>query len=248
MLTGMGRVLVVDDDEVMRDVLSLVLESETYDVVTAASGEEALALLAGAAAGQRLLCVLTDLQMPGLSGKALADALRKTCAAETRLIAMSGSEPEAGERAAYDGFLLKPFSVEDFTATLDELQLPVTTADKRDEGPSSHGKPAEEALDPEVYRKLRASMPAAQLAALYTLCLDDAAMRAERMRAAAQSGDSAAFVREAHAVKGGCGMVGAREMGALAARMEAGALACTSLLTEFTVAVARLRRMLEAHR
>src|SRR5688572_33392323 len=41
------RVLIVDDEEVLRDVLEVVLRREGFDTVTAASGEEALSMLDG---------------------------------------------------------------------------------------------------------------------------------------------------------------------------------------------------------
>jgi HPt (histidine-containing phosphotransfer) domain-containing protein len=70
------------------------------------------------------------------------------------------------------------------------------------------------------------------------------------MRLAATDGDDAAYRREAHAIKGGCGMVGASELQNLAASLETRGLNDTdyvSSLDEFTLACERLRRMLVAH-
>jgi CheY-like chemotaxis protein len=81
--------------------------------VTAGSGEAALALLPGDAFD----VVLTDLQLPGLRGHALATALRSalvTSGTGTRLLGMSGSEPSKRELSAFDAFLLKPFTAEQF--------------------------------------------------------------------------------------------------------------------------------------
>jgi DNA-binding NtrC family response regulator len=64
------RILVVDDDESLRRVTQVQLEDEGYTVVTAANGDEALAILARKP--QDL--VITDLSMPGMSG---VDLLRK---------------------------------------------------------------------------------------------------------------------------------------------------------------------------
>lgn len=81
---------------------------------------------------------------------------------------------------------------------------------------------------------------------LYTMCLDDAVSRLTRMSNAANTGDADTFTREAHAIKGSTGMLGATELHQLASRMEKGALLCTSLLNDFPPAVDRLRRMLDA--
>ena len=59
-----GSILVVDDEPAMRLLLSSVLKEEGHDVTAAASGEEALQLIAK----RHYHLVLTDLKMPGISG------------------------------------------------------------------------------------------------------------------------------------------------------------------------------------
>jgi DNA-binding response OmpR family regulator/HPt (histidine-containing phosphotransfer) domain-containing protein len=107
-------------------------------------------------------------------------------------------------------------------------------------------------LNQTIYRQLAASMPAPQLHQMYALCVDDARGRIRSMRQLAASRDAAAFVRQAHAIKGGCGMLGATELHALAAQLEADGLeaAATSgtdevnSLDELTAACDRLERIL----
>jgi len=65
--------LVVDDDAGLRAILARTLADAGYQVLTAADGEEALAL-AGALQGQ-LGLVITDIQMPVMDGLVLADRL-----------------------------------------------------------------------------------------------------------------------------------------------------------------------------
>ena len=65
------RVLVVDDEAPQLEILRLILGSEGYDVVTAASGRAALAALRR----QPFEVVLTDLKMPDLSGIALLEEI-----------------------------------------------------------------------------------------------------------------------------------------------------------------------------
>src|SRR6266567_2563713 len=58
------RILVVDDEELNRDLLQQILEREGYQVAIAANGQEALALLRQ----ETFHVVLTDLKMPGMTG------------------------------------------------------------------------------------------------------------------------------------------------------------------------------------
>jgi HPt (histidine-containing phosphotransfer) domain-containing protein len=85
---------------------------------------------------------------------------------------------------------------------------------------------------------------------LYELCLSDAQARIAGMRRSASEGDDAAYRREAHAIKGGCGMVGAAELQSLATSMEERGLSDANhvaSLDEFMLACERLRRILIGH-
>jgi len=65
------RVILVDDDALVREVIAEHLESAGYGVIAAASGTEALALLA---AGEAVDALVTDLSMPGMDGLAVIRA------------------------------------------------------------------------------------------------------------------------------------------------------------------------------
>ena len=102
------RILIVDDDDALRDSLQLVLSSEGFEVVSARDGQEALGLLASSAPE----IVLCDLRMPGMDGMELIPLLVRRLPDST-LIMMSayGTEElaiEAMQRGAYD-YLAKPF-------------------------------------------------------------------------------------------------------------------------------------------
>ena len=60
-----GRILLVDDDDLVRDVLSAELETEGFTTLMAASGGEALALIE---AGEAVDAMVSDMSMPGLNG------------------------------------------------------------------------------------------------------------------------------------------------------------------------------------
>jgi len=160
------------------------------------------------------------------------------------LLAMSATPPSAtapddGSGREFDGFLLKPFTMETFTAAI---------AGKTAGAVKEPNGAAATVLDEVVYTKLAGSLRRSQLEQLYTLCLADADRRIATMRQAASGNQDAAYKREAHAIKGGCGMVGALELQTLATSMEERGLRDDHVasLKEFIVACERLRGMLIA--
>jgi len=105
------KILVVDDDESLRRVTQLQLEESGYQVLTAATGEQALALIDEHAPG----LVISDLKMPGMSG---LDLLRETLAArpETTVILITAfgtveTAVDAIRAGAYD-YITKPIDYE----------------------------------------------------------------------------------------------------------------------------------------
>ena len=66
-----GRVMLVDDDDLVRETIAAFLEDEGFGVLLAGSGPEALALLA---AGDAVDVLVTDLSMPGMDGIAIIQA------------------------------------------------------------------------------------------------------------------------------------------------------------------------------
>ncbi|MCG3200589.1 MAG: Photosynthetic apparatus regulatory protein RegA [Gammaproteobacteria bacterium] len=68
-----GRMLLVDDDETFRSVLSAALIRRGYEVASAADGPAALAL----ARAQRFDCAVVDLRMPGPSGLTVVEVLAR---------------------------------------------------------------------------------------------------------------------------------------------------------------------------
>jgi CheY-like chemotaxis protein len=232
------RILIVEDDELSREVLALLLQGEGYEVESVESGDAALVHLET----MRPLpgVVLTDMQMPGTTGDALARQLRGLCGAETLVLGMSASESEDGTGREFDGFLLKPFGMEAVAAAIAGGRSAVR-------GRSNGGGSV---LNVVVYEELARSMPLPRLEQLYTLCLTDAETRIAAMRRAASIGDDGAYRKGAHAIRGGCGIVGAIELQSLATSMEERGLCDDHIasLDEFMLASERLRRILVAHK
>ena len=240
---------VIDDDELSRELLAMLVAEAGFSAETFASGEEALVWLRDR--HEPPAVVLTDMQMPGISGAELAVWLREACGPRTRLLAMSGSPVDEQKLELFDGFLLKPFSAAELDAAcVGSAQKPLGH-EGGDAGDSSTRDAS--VLNEEVYGKFAKAMPPAQVAGLYQMCLDDAKKRVETMRQAVDAGDDAAYRGAAHAIKGGCGMVGATELHRLAAAMETeglpprvGKMPNHAPLQLFLAASLRLGRMLES--
>ncbi|NUQ76229.1 MAG: response regulator [Polyangiaceae bacterium] len=111
---GTERVLVVDDDAQVREMLRRVLEKAGYRVSIAADGEEALA----AAQRERFDVVVTDLVMPRMSGDALIERLTATGGPAALLL--SGYAP-AALRITHPHLLSKPFSPTELLGALRRL-------------------------------------------------------------------------------------------------------------------------------
>jgi FixJ family two-component response regulator len=114
---GRHQIYVVDDDPVVREVLSIILRKEGYDVICFADGAALLA------AGNKKLpaCILLDIEIPGPSGIDVLKKLRAgKCTVPVFIISGKGDIPTAVEAincGAVD-FIEKPFRGSDIVARL----------------------------------------------------------------------------------------------------------------------------------
>jgi DNA-binding response OmpR family regulator len=240
------RLLLIEDDELTREVLTLQMTAQGYQVKTAESGDAALLQLKQMQHGLPD-AVLTDLQLPGTSGQDLLHRLRMISDGGMTLLAMSASRPEDAILSGFDGFLLKPFTMKQLALTLQSRAS--RTSNTAPITPSAGPSAADPSLDEAVYLRLAGSMLNTQLRQLYTLCVDDASARLDRMRLAVTNGDDATYRKEAHAIKGGCSMVGAIELYRMASAAEESGLPAANhvaSLDEMLSACERLRRILVA--
>lgn len=111
-----GRVLVVDDEGPIRRALEINLAARGFDVLLAATGEEALRL---AASGHPDL-VLVDLGLPGISGLEVIEGLRGW--SDVPIIVVSARDAEADKVRALDAgaddYVSKPFGMDELLARL----------------------------------------------------------------------------------------------------------------------------------
>jgi DNA-binding response OmpR family regulator len=122
----MATILVIDDDESVRDLLARILRREGHEVYVASDGEEGLAQFAQCHAQ----LVITDILMPGKEGLETIVALRAQDP-EVKVIAVSGGGRNGtfgflttATRLGADRTLSKPFAREDLLAAVNELLTP----------------------------------------------------------------------------------------------------------------------------
>ena len=119
----MTKIMVVEDDNSLREIYSIRLTAENYEVVSAGDGEEALAI----AVRERPDLILSDVMMPKISGFDMLDILRQT--PETMNIkvimmtALSSEDQKArGEGLGADKYLVKSqVGIEDVVNAIHEV-------------------------------------------------------------------------------------------------------------------------------
>jgi CheY-like chemotaxis protein len=119
-----ATVLVVDDDEDIREMIALHLGRAGYTSVQAASGHEALARLRG---GLRPILILLDVMMPRMNGRQFCAALAAEPALGTPPVVIISGDTQV-ERKARDlgavGQLHKPFNATDLLETVARYRVP----------------------------------------------------------------------------------------------------------------------------
>lgn len=112
----MPKVLIVEDETILLDLLAKHLESEGYTVVTATSGDEGLEV---ARREQPDICVL-DVMLPGLDGLSLCRILRRESDVAIILLTARAGEIDRviGLDNGADDYVVKPFSLPELTARI----------------------------------------------------------------------------------------------------------------------------------
>jgi chemosensory pili system protein ChpA (sensor histidine kinase/response regulator) len=122
-MTDARPILVVDDDEDIREVTSIVLELRGYHVEVASDGVEALERLSH---GTPPMVVLLDMMMPRLDGEGFVAAVReKPGMSDVPIVLLSGHQ-DARQKAVdlhAAGFLAKPFMLDELLAVVRRFAL-----------------------------------------------------------------------------------------------------------------------------
>lgn len=117
-MTPLATVLFVDDEHALLEAVRITLRREPYQLITASSALEALALLAR----QPVTVVVSDEQMPGMSGSQFLAEVRRLHPDTIRIILTGQASMAAAIRAINDGeiyrFLSKPCSPTELANTI----------------------------------------------------------------------------------------------------------------------------------
>jgi CheY-like chemotaxis protein len=119
-----GHILLVDDDDDIREVMQDVLAAEGYRVDVARDGAEALAKLPGAAPPA---LILLDMMMPNMDGEAFLRALRhKPQMEDAQVVVVSGSAGVREKATAMhvSACLVKPFELDELLGLVRRLTTP----------------------------------------------------------------------------------------------------------------------------
>lgn len=119
---GTGTILVVEDEEMLRELLRSVLTSRGHDVIFASNGEEGVRLFTENSA--RLDAVITDLGLPKLSGEEVVARISKSYDSKRIVVASGFIAPEIKNELEAKGvthFILKPYRTSEVLKVVSEI-------------------------------------------------------------------------------------------------------------------------------
>jgi len=113
------HIVVIEDDAVVAETLSLYLERAGFSVTTAADGVTGLAL----ALGPEVSLVILDLMIPGITGREVCRQIRLSSAVPVLMLTARASEDDrvAGLEIGADDYVAKPFSPREVVARVQAL-------------------------------------------------------------------------------------------------------------------------------
>jgi len=110
------RILIVDGEETVRDLLQRTLQEVGYDVITAANGQEAL----GKVSQFNVSLVLLDIKMPGLDGFQVLDRIRQRSNMPVIMLTAKREVTTLCDTLALgaDDYVVKPFNTRELLARI----------------------------------------------------------------------------------------------------------------------------------
>ena len=114
------KILVVDDESLVCEAVKMLLEFDGHEVVTASSGDEALALFEQG----KFDVVTTDYTMPGMNGAELAQALKARLPGQPVIMITAHAEMlknSAVPLAGVDGLVSKPFQLQELRDAIQKV-------------------------------------------------------------------------------------------------------------------------------
>ncbi|HEU5286495.1 MAG TPA: ATP-binding protein [Sphingomicrobium sp.] len=217
------RILVAEDVELNRDIVTMMLERDGHSVVLAEDGHEALAHVEQSAFD----LVLMDVQMPRMDGMEATRRIRMLpgAAGQVPIVALTANvmaiEQEKCLKAGMNAVLMKPIEWERLRAVVRKFGARIADPDRH--GSSGGEAPeADERGEPPVlveptFAKLKAILPRGRLKS-HIEAFD---AEVEVLAKAGESGDRSAIQRAAHKIVSEAGSLGLARLSARAAAVEA---------------------------
>ena len=114
----MHNLLIIDDEEIIINLLHDYFSQLGYSVVTAKDGSEGIDLFN---ASPNFDLVITDINMPGIDGNAVAKSIRLSQRTKVPIVGMSGYNDKT-DSELFDFMLAKPFNLKDLMALIKTIE------------------------------------------------------------------------------------------------------------------------------
>ena len=123
-MSAARKILVVEDNDMNMQLVEFLLEEGGYDIVKAASGEEALAITRDSTNGQPDL-ILMDIHLPGMDGLSVVRAMKGDARTSRIPILALTAHAMRGDKdrfleAGCDGYISKPIDVKTFISAIEQ--------------------------------------------------------------------------------------------------------------------------------
>lgn len=219
----MGHVLLVDDDHIHRLWLKHMLSRRGWRVTVVSSGKDALARLRQ---GSSFDLILLDLQMPQMDGFETASAIMRRFSRRTspppQIIALTAHDSEEIKGRCQEAGIKEVFTK---GPDLQELLERMASLSAKGQGTSTDSTPHEGARSPRgngneqhdaspLYETILRQMDGdlSLMEEVIEIFLNETPKRLKKIQRALEMGDLKGLEREAHALKGSAGSLGARQL------------------------------------
>ena len=118
------RIMIVDDEEDIREVLKLYLESEKWEIIEASNGEEAITKMNEGSNFLKVGLIICDIRMPKVNGVETIEYLKKECPSKPILVVTGYPDTELAvslTQKGINGFLVKPVDKDVLIKKVEEI-------------------------------------------------------------------------------------------------------------------------------